>query len=827
MSNKQLHQVRSASSYYVDVILPLAIAKPYTYWVPEVYVPFIQAGIRVEVQFGRSRLYTGLVLRIHQNTPDYQKPKEIISLIDEQPIVNEKQFKLWRWIAAYYGCSLGEVMHAALPTNFKLTSETRITLGPLFNDQPEQLNDKEYLIAEALSIQEELSIKDVQGILNQKTVYPIIKKMLDKRIIYLKEDLQQKYKAKKINCVRFQEPYASDPNTLHQAFELVAKAIRQEEALLAFVQLNQQQEFIRQQDLIKLTGIGHSVIKAMAKKGIFELYERQISRIGSYEEDTVDAKVLSEQQIRALKEIRTLYEEKNIVLLHGVTGSGKTRVFLELIQEKIAKGEQILYLLPEIALTSQIITRVQKVLGDDIVVYHSKLNNNERVEIWNKVRKGQKAVLGPRSALFLPYQNLSFIVVDEEHDPSYKQRDPNPRYHGRDTAIMLAHQHGAKVLLGTATPALESYQNTKTGKYGLVEMHERFGGIAMPEIIIADMKKEQLEQTLHNHFTTCLLDELKAALERGEQAILFQNRRGYSPTYRCPSCAWHSECINCDVSLTYHKFHDALKCHYCGYSIKPPTECPACGNHQLTLKGFGTEKIEDELQIFLPDAKIGRMDLDTVRGKNAHARIINDFEEGKIDILVGTQMVTKGLDFERVGVVGVLSADQLMQFPDFRAAERAFQLMLQVAGRAGRKHKQGKVIIQAYNASHAVIQEVLAGDYQAFFRREIQERHDFRYPPFNRLIRITLKHKKPQVVNDSMRLYAHWIKQQLGDSVIGPAVPYVGRVRSYYLLDLLIKLDRDAKRIKFAKAQIRKATEKLHLTQGYSNVRVSVDVDPF
>lgn len=827
MSNEQLHQVRPASSYYVDIILPLAIAKPYTYWVPEAFVSLIQIGIRVEVQFGKSKLYTGLILRIHQDAPDYQSPKEVISIIDEQPIVNEKQFKLWRWIAAYYGCSLGEVMHAALPANFKLTSETRITLGPLFNDKPEQLDDKEYLIAEALSIQEELSIKDIQGILDQKTVYPIIRKMLDKRIVYLKENLQQKYKSKKVNCIRFQEPYASDPNSLHLAFELVGKAMRQEEALLAFIQVVKQQKFVRQQDLIKLANIDHSVIKAMVKKEIFEIYERQISRIGSYEEDTVDAQVLSKQQIRALGEIRTHFEEKNIVLLHGVTGSGKTRVYLELIQEKIAKGEQTLYLLPEIALTSQIITRVQKVLGDDIVVYHSKLNNNERVEIWNKVRNGQKAVLGPRSAMFLPYQNLSFIVIDEEHDPSYKQRDPNPRYHGRDAAIMLAHQHSAKVLLGTATPALETYQNTKIGKYGLVEMHERFGGIAMPEIIIADMKKEQLEQTLHNHFTTCLLDELKAALKRGEQAILFQNRRGYSPTYRCPSCAWHSECINCDVSLTYHKFHDALKCHYCGYSIKPPTECPACGDRQLTLKGFGTEKIEDELQIFLPEAKIGRMDLDTVRGKNAHARIINDFEEGKIDILVGTQMVTKGLDFERVGVVGILSADQLMQFPDFRAAERAFQLMLQVAGRAGRKHRQGKVIIQAYNASHSVVQEVVVGDYQAFFRREIQERHDFMYPPFNRLIRITLKHKKPQVVNDAMRLYAHWIKQQLGDSVIGPAVPYVGRVRSYYLLDILIKLDRDAKKIKFAKAQIREAGEKLHTTQGYSNVRVSVDVDPF
>jgi len=829
MPKTALHAIRSSASYYVDVILPLAIARPYTYWVPEELVSLIQIGVRVEVQFGKGgrKLYTGLVMRLHQDAPSYENPKEIISIIDDQPIVNEQQFKLWRWISSYYGCTLGEVMHAALPANFKLTSETKITLGPLFNDEPEQLNDKEYLIVEALNIQSELSISDVQGILDQKTVYPIIKRLLDKRIIYLKEDLKKKYTAKKVNCIRFREPYASDSNSLHLAFELVAKSTRQEAALLAFVQVNKQQEFVRQQEIIKLAQVDHSVIKAMVKKEIFEVYERQISRIGSYEEDTVDANELSEQQVRALIEIKAHFEQKKITLLHGVTGSGKTRVYLELIQETIANGDQILYLLPEIALTTQIISRVQKVLGDDIVVYHSKLNHNERVEIWEKIRAGQKAVLGPRSALFLPFQKLSLIVIDEEHDSSYKQRDPSPRYHGRDTAIMLAHQHDARVLLGTATPAMETFQNVKVGKYGIVSMPERFGGIAMPEIIVADMKKEQLEQKLHNHFTTCLLDELKAALERGEQAILFQNRRGYSPTYRCPTCAWHSECVNCDVSLTYHKFHEILKCHYCGYSTKPPTECPACGSLQLTLKGFGTEKIEDELQIFLPDAQIGRMDLDTVKGKNAHAKIINDFEEGKIDILVGTQMVTKGLDFERVGIVGVLSADQLMQFPDFRAAERAFQLMLQVAGRAGRKHKQGKVIIQAYDAQHPVIKEVVEGNYSAFFNREILERHAFNYPPFNRLIRITLKHKKPQVVNDAMRLYAHWLKQELGEIVIGPAVPYIGRVRTYYLLDLMIKLERDPRKIKFAKKIIRHATQKLHITQGYSNVRVSVDVDSY
>ena len=826
MSQTELHPEHHSGSYYAEVILPLAIAKPYTYWVPEALVGQLEVGMRVEVQFGKSKLYTGLVMELHNNAPAQQKPKPIISIIDEAPIVQEAQFRLWRWMSSYYICSLGELMNAALPANFKLSSETRITLGPLFHQDPDLLSDKEYLIAEALSMQEELSIKDLQDILGQKTVYPIIRRLLDKRIIYLKEEIKEKYRPRVLKCVRFREPYLSDGTAQAMAFDLVSRSEKQERVLLALVQLSKQQEFIRQSELIQRTSTDHSTIKAMVKKEIVEVYEREISRIGSYEEETMSASELAPQQERALAEIKSHFEEKSVVLLHGVTGSGKTRVYLELMQEVIDAGGQVLYLLPEIALTAQITNRVQKVLGDEVLVYHSRLNHNERVELWQKVKNGHSAVLGPRSAMFLPYNNLQLIIVDEEHDPSYKQREPNPRYHGRDTAIMLAHQFGAKVLLGTATPALETYHNAKMGKYGLVEMNERFGGISLPEIVIADARKAQNEQELYNHFTGTLLEALKAALERGEQAILFQNRRGFSPTYRCPTCGWHSECVNCDVSLTYHKFQEKLKCHYCGYTTKLPDQCPACSSTQLTLQGFGTEKIEDELKIFLPDAKVGRMDLDTVKGKNAHAKIIGEFEDGNIDILVGTQMVTKGLDFERVGVVGVLSADQLLQFPDFRASERGFQLMMQVAGRAGRKHKQGQVIVQAFNTAHPVIREVSVGDYPAFYRRELKERQDFGYPPFQRLIRITLKHKKPQVVNDAMRLYAHWLKQDLGEWVLGPAVPYVGRVRTYYLLDVLIKLDKDPQKIRFAKRHIRQATERIKQTQGFSNVRVSIDVDP-
>ena len=494
----------------------------------------------------------------------------------------------------------------------------------------------------------------------------------------------------------------------------------------------------------------------------------------------------------------------------------------------IDRGEQVLYLLPEIALTTQIISRLEVVFGDQIAVYHSRMNNHERVEVWQKVAKGEKQiVMGARSALFMPFQKLNLIVVDEEHDPSYKQRDPAPRYNGRDAAIVLANMFGAKTLLGTATPALETYYNAQRGKYGIVTMPERFGGIEMPHLVVSDAKKEMKQRKMQSHFTTHLIESLKEILENKEQAILFQNRRGYSPTMQCEKCGWHQECIHCDVSLTYHKFFNNLQCHYCGYSTNLPNTCPSCGLSELTLKGFGTEKIEDELKIYFPDARVGRMDLDTVRTKNAHAKIINDFEEGRIDILVGTQMVTKGLDFENVGLVGVISADQLLHFPDFRASERGFQLITQVSGRAGRKKKQGKVIIQAMNTTHPVLREVLEYDYDQFFAREIMERQAFRYPPFTRLIKITLKHKKPDTLNHGAKIFASYLKSELGERLKGPAVPYISRVRGQYILDILIKLENSNKVLVHTKNLIRAAIIRLKNERGYSGVRVNVDVDPY
>lgn len=817
-----LHPVET-STYYADVILPLATAKAYTYYIPEELMREVQVGIRVEVQFGRNKLYTGIVQRLHGDRPAH-KSKPILGTVDIDPIVTPVQLELWAWMADYYGCTVGEVMHAALPANLKLASETRIVLSSLIKDDFRELDEEEYLLAEALTIQEELSLEDVRGILQKKTILPIIRRLLAKKVIYIKEDLRERYQPKRVSCVRLSAAYAQDAAA---AFALTTRSDQQTAVLMEYLQISRQQEYILRADLTRRTQASASVIQALVKKGIFELYDREVSRLAAFDAQTVDAGDLAGQQQRAVREIEQQFAQNKPVLLHGVTGSGKTRIYLELMQAVRDRGGQVLYMLPEIALTTQIINRLQQVLGDDVVVYHSRLNNNERVELWQQIAAGKAAVVGPRSSLFLPFQQLELIIVDEEHDPSYKQNDPNPRYNGRDAAVWLAHHLGANILLGTATPSLETYQNVRRGKYGLVELQERYGGAQLPEIVIADAKAEMRQHKSQAHFTHTLIEELKGALERGEQAILFQNRRGYAPTYRCPTCDWHSECVHCDVSLTYHKHHNSLKCHYCGYTSRPPDSCPGCGGRQLQLQGYGTEKIEDELKIYLPQARIGRMDLDTVRGKNAHAKLIHEFEEGELDILVGTQMVTKGLDFERVAVVGIISADSLLQFPDFRAGERAFQLMLQVAGRAGRKHRRGRVVIQAFNTAHPVLREVIDNNFSSFIDREIQERLDFRYPPFVRMVRITLKHKKPAVLNEAAKLYAHWLRQELGEWVQGPAAPYVSRIRTFYLLDIIIKIDRHPQKISHAKQVIREAGDNLHATEGFSGIRISIDVDPY
>ncbi len=816
-------------SGYAKIILPMATPKPYTYHVPNELADKVKFGVRVEVQFGIGRdLYAALVVELTAEKPDHPT-KPILQVIDSKAIITDEQYKLWQWVASYYACTLGEVMNAALPTNMKLSSETTVVLNPEHNQDFSHLDDKEYLIAEALTIQKELSVEQIQKILNQKTVYPIVNRLLMFGIVTLKEELQHKYKPKTAIFVRLKEPYASDTEgyALAAAFDLVKNSDKQTAVLLAYAQFARNQQVVKASDIYEKANVDIAVLRAIEKKGIFELFESEVSRVAGYDNDVTDTSDMSDQQTRAIYEINQHFKEKNVVLLHGVTGSGKTRVYIELMQKALDRGEQILYLLPEIALTSQITSRLQTVFGDNIAVYHSRLNGQERVELWQHTLTGKPILLGARSSMFLPFKNLKYIIVDEEHDASFKQQDPNPRYNARDTAIYMASLHKAKVLLGTATPSVETYQNAQAGKYGLVTMTERFGGVQMPEIIIVDNRDEVKKRTMLGNFTSRLIEELKAALGRGEQAILFQNRRGYAPTMQCPTCAWTSECKNCDVNLTYHKYTNALSCHYCGYTIRLPKECPACGDKQLNIKGFGTERIEDELKIHLPDAKIGRMDLDTSRSKTAHAKIINDFEEKRIEILVGTQMVTKGLDFENVGLVGVLSADNLLKFPDFRATERAYQLMTQVAGRAGRKHKRGKVIIQAYDIKHPLLTNIVENDFLSFYKREVSERLRFQYPPYNRLIGVSLKHKKPEVLREAAKVFTQIMKEKLGNRVQGPAVPQVERVNTYYILNYLIKIEKEADKMRFAKDVIAYATHAMQNTEGYSNIRVSVDVDPY
>ncbi len=824
---QELFQPTTVPQTYVTVILPLALPKEYTYAVPLEMVAQIQPGIRVEVQFGKNKLYSALVYQVSLEKPDAYTPKPIVAILDREPIVTKKQFAFWRWMATYYCCTIGEVMNAALPSGLKLASETKLVLNPTFEGDFTNLNDREYLVAEALTIQNELTIEEVRKIVNLKTVYQLIDSLLDQKVISLEAELKQKYKPKTIDCIKLAEPYFSANELLRQAFADISRASRQTEGLIAFIQLSKSKKDVTRKELMEFGGIGSNIIRELANKGILEIYKKEISRLNEYAEDLITGFPLAEQQKIAIAEIQKNFEEKDVVLLHGVTGSGKTRVYIELIEAAIERGEQVLYLLPEITLTAQIISRLQKIFGDDISVYHSRFNNSERVEIWQSVLNGKSVIVGARSSIFLPYRNLGLIIVDEEHDPSFKQVDPAPRYNARDMAVLMGNTHKAKVILGTATPSVETFQNTVTGKYGLVEMKERFGGLKLPKVNIVDLKEETRKKTIQSHFSSVLINELTQALERGEQAILFQNRRGFAPTLRCDTCGWVSECVNCDVSLTYHKFSNTLKCHYCGYHKKVPQSCPACGQHKIMIKGFGTEKIENELQILLPKAKIGRMDFDTVRTKNAHAEIITKFEQKHIDILVGTQMVTKGLDFDNVGVVGVLSADHLLHFPDFRASERAFQLMTQVSGRAGRKKKQGLVVIQAYDTEHPVLAEVFRNDFENFFRREINERKEFLYPPFQRLIKITLSHRKVDNVKFGANYFATVLKEKLGSRVLGPTEPGISRVRSYYLRDILVKLERNKRVIDGTKNLLLEVSQRLQKEKGMSGIKINIDVDPY
>ncbi len=821
---------------FADILLPLPLPGMFTYLVPEDMSRNIKTGIRVIVQFGSKKVYSGLVKNIHTSKPAYPA-KEIMGLLDENPVVTPEQFKYWEWIARYYLCYVGEVMNAALPQALKLQSETKILLNPSYQGEGEYLSDKEFLIYDALEAQKSISLTDASKISEVKKVFPIIKGLIEKGVVILEEDIQDQYDVKREMFIRL-NPEMEDEEALKDAFESISpRAFRQTEMLLAYIKLSGryslEQKPVSRKALFELFDpSASSSFKALENKGILQQYEKIVSRLAPFTGKTTEINELNPHQSEALLHIKEYFKEKNVVLLHGVTSSGKTEIYSHLINDCIREGKHVLYLVPEIALTTQLVGRLQKYFGKRVGVYHSRFNPLERVEIWNKMLSFQKedsnnamVIIGARSSVFLPFPNLGLVIVDEEHDPSFKQMEPSPRYNGRDAAIYLASLMHANVLLGSATPSVESYYNAQSGRYGFVEIKKRHGNVMLPEILVVDVKKESKERQMKSHYSMFLLEHIKEALEKKEQVILFQNRRGFSLRFECEVCGWVPGCEHCDVSLTFHKDSNRLKCHYCGYSMPPPKVCPQCNSSSIKMKGFGTEKIEEELPIFFPDAKVARMDLDTTRKKSSYQNLIHDFEERKIDILIGTQMVTKGLDFDNVSLVGILNADNMLGFPDFRAHEKGFQLMAQVSGRAGRKDKRGKVIIQTLNPYHSVIRGVIDNDYLGLYKNEILERKNFHYPPFYRLILISAKHSNPEVLNKAVSALADDLKKVYGKFVLGPEYPLVSRVRNEYIKNIMVKIARD-QHLNRQKDYLFNMIEKFRKKPEFKMVRLIINVDP-
>jgi primosomal protein N' (replication factor Y) (superfamily II helicase) len=815
--------------YFVEVILPLALAKTFTYSVSEAEYEYIQKGMRVAVPFGKSKIYTALAIDLHQNKPTLYDAKEIHQILDEKPIVTENQIKHWQWIASYYMCAIGDVYRGAMPSALLLENETIITQKSGGFVDESLLSDDEFLIYQALQQQSSLKIQDIIGILNKKNVFPIIQKLIDKNVLVLQDEMQESYKPKLVRYIRLHPKYESNDG-LSELLDVLKNANKQKEIVLTYFQLSasEKKKPISVKQLVEASGSTSAVVKALIDKEIFQDYLIQEDRVNFTGESNDNLLRLNEAQQKAFEEIKTSFQEKEVCLLHGVTSSGKTEIYIKLIEDYLVEGKQILYLLPEIALTTQLVTRLQAHFGNKVAVFHSKYTNNERVEVWNQVlQNSEKAqiVIGARSALFLPFSNLGFIIVDEEHEQTFKQVDPAPRYHARDASIVLANFFKAKVLLGSATPSLESYYNTAVDKYGLVEIKARYGNVMMPEIELVDLKDKYFRKRMTGHFSDVLIDGITTALSLGEQVILFQNRRGYSPLLECMTCGHVPQCQQCDVSLTYHKHKNQLRCHYCGYSIAKPTNCHNCSSIDLTTKGFGTEQIQQELTQLFPERKIGRMDQDTTRGKFGFEKIIDSFKNREIDIMVGTQMLAKGLDFDNVSLVGIMNADNMLYHPDFRAFERSFQTMTQVAGRAGRSEKQGKVIIQTYNPEHNTIQQVTNNDYLGMYKEQLYDRQIYKYPPYFRVIKLSLKHRDfDKLKEGSLWLYQVLSQHLVGIPVLGPEEPAINRIRNEYIRTIMIKIPHNVS-IVSTKKTIQKILNSFDNVVQYRAIKVSLNVD--
>jgi primosomal protein N' (replication factor Y) len=819
---------------FADVILPVPIRKEFTYRIPYELNNQVIAGCRVIVPFGKAKLLTGIVTSVHENIPTEYQARYIEHTLDEHPIITGHQYKFWQWISNYYMAPIGDVMNAALPANFKLASETKVVLHPDLVYNIKYFTEREQEIIEALEIRESLDLKEISEIIGIKTIQPTIKALIDKKAVISLEELNEKFTPKTATFVILEDFYLEEEqlNSLVAELEGSTSTEKQLEALLKLLSEGNYSKDgckpVERKSLID-KGVSLSSLNTLEKKSVIAQVKMEISRFDDEKDPNSEIKELSQGQKDALAKTHEAFEENKVVLLHGVTGSGKTEVYVQLIQEQLDMGKQILFLLPEIALTTQLIQRLSAYFGDQIGVYHSKFNQNERVEIWNHVLQNDpnkfRIVLGARSSVFLPFQDLGLIIVDEEHESTFKQYDPSPRYNARDASIVLANIHKANVILGSATPSMESYYNALEGKYALIPLKERFGNLLMPEILCANVAKERRQKSMKSDFTSFLIDNMREALNLGEQIILFQNRRGYSPLWMCEICNWTPTCQNCDVSLTYHKHSNSLKCHYCSYTVNPVGTCSACGSNRLKMIGFGTEKIEDELGLIFPEKKIKRLDLDTTRSKNAYSTILNDFANGNIDVLIGTQMVSKGLDFDNVNLVGILDADMLLNRPDFKAFERSFQLMTQVAGRAGRRSKRGKVIIQTGDPDNWVILKVHEHDYEGFYKQEIIERKNYFYPPFYKVIVLTLKHKDQQKIDIAAHDLANNLKAVFKERVLGPEYPVVKRINNLYLKQITLKVEKNASDKK-VKERLQQIIDSFYSIPLNKPIRIVVDVDP-
>ncbi|MCM8570819.1 primosomal protein N' [Gramella jeungdoensis] len=815
-------------SYFADLILPLPLEKRFTYSLSPEEASFIQPGMRLAVQFGKNRIYTGIVAEIHQNPPEVYEAKPIHQILDEKPLLTKEQLTFWKWIASYYLCAEGDVMRAALPGPFLLESESIVKLRKDAQPDSVELSDDEYLVTEALQRQSSMKIHEVEQLLDRKKVLPVINKLVMKDLVDLDQEIYEQFKPKEVRYVRLNPAYEAE-SEMHRLLDDLSRAPKQREILLSYFSITaKSKKALKTKKLIKESGANSGTLKSLIDKGIFEEFYQETDRINYQGEISNQEIILNKIQQQAFDEIRKNFEEDKVCLLHGVTSSGKTEIYIKLIEEAINRGKQALYLLPEIALTTQLIKRLQDYFGEKVLVYHSKYSVNERVEIYkhvlNNSEKG-RIILGARSCIFLPFQDLGLIVVDEEHESTFKQFDPAPRYHARDSAVVLANLFKASIVLGSATPSTESYFNAEHNKYALVELTRRYGNVLMPEVEIVDIKTAHRKKKMTGHFSERLLDEIKESLKEEEQVILFQNRRGFSPIMECNTCGHSPQCPNCDVSLTFHSHNNQLRCHYCGYHIAMQQQCMACGSNEITTKGFGTEQVETELKALFPEHNIARMDQDTTRGKYAYEKIITAFEAHETDILIGTQMLTKGLDFRKVSLVGIMNADNLLNFPDFRAHERSFQLMQQVAGRAGRTKKRGKVLIQTYNPHHQIIQQVSTGAYTEMYKEQLEDRYQYQYPPYYRLIRLTLKCRDYSKTNEAADWLARALENVFDRYVLGPEFPPVARIRNEYYKNILVKIPQKQSLGKTKKV-VQRILTSFRAIGAFRSVRVIVNVDP-